>query len=158
MGTAFRLIPAALLAAAVCAGTAACGDSPRPTATVYGDFVLSSSWAYRDDKGQLIRPAELASDANTFGWTCTGIGTFQDVTENAVVTLLDGSGASIATGKVAGSQETLGPDNKSRCTLHWTIDKAPKHVSGAQVRVGQHPASALNSDYDEGYATVNLVQ
>jgi hypothetical protein len=157
MGTS-RRVAYALLAAIACAGLTACGDSPAPTATVYGDFVLTSSWAYLEPNGQPIRPNELAGDANTFGWGCTGVSGFQDVTTGAVVSLLDGSGKTVVSGKITGTEPTLGPDNRERCTLHWTIDNAPAAVAGAQVRVGQHPGSALNADYDRGYATVNLVQ
>ena len=157
MGTS-RRIAYAVIAAITCAGISACGDSAKPTTTVDGSFVLTLGWAYLEPDGTPIRPSELASDANPAIWRCTGISGFSDVAENSVVSMLDGSGKTLASGKVIGTETTPGADNRQRCVLHWKIEHAPTGVVGAQVRIGQHPASALNADYDTRWATVNLVQ
>ncbi|WP_227979984.1 hypothetical protein [Nocardia spumae] len=74
------------------------------------------------------------------------------------MSMLDASGKVIATGKVTGDTPSAGPASTMRCSLAFQIEKAPAGVSGAQVRVGQHPAVALAPDYDQGYATINIVQ
>ncbi len=157
MGTSCRLA-SALLTAITCAAIAGCGDSPKPAADVSGDIVLATGFAYQEDNGALIRPNQLATDANPFELGCTGIGGFADITKGATVSLLDASGKAIATGTVTGDIPTAGPASTVRCTLAFRIEKAPAEVAGAQVRVGQHPAVALAPDYAQGYATINIVQ
>ncbi|WP_148307014.1 hypothetical protein [Nocardia nova] len=148
----------ALIAAMSCTVIAACGDSSTPTATTTGAFVLSSGFAFQEDNGSLIRPAELATDANPFSFGCTGIGPFADVAKGAVVSMLDGSDKVIATGKVTETNTSTGPDTRYTCQLSFEIPKAPVGVSGAQVRIGQHSPVALDADYATGHSMLNLVQ
>lgn len=150
MGT-YRLLSAAVAGLAL----AACGSPEPPTATVYGDVVLSSGYAYRSGN-DLIRPDQLAHDANPFQLPCTGIGPFVDVSQGAVVSLLDGAGAVVASGTIKGSEPTLGEAHTMRCTLAFTIEQAPTGISGAQIRVGQHPPVTVKADYDRGHSTVNI--
>lgn len=155
MGT--NRVICAVIAAITCAGISACGNSTPSTTTVTGEFALTASWAYLEPDGTPIRPSDLASDAKTAGWDCIGIGGFADVTTQSVVTMLDNSGKTVASGKITGT-ETTPWDAVNKCILHWDIEHAPKGLSGAQVRIGQHPASALDADYETHWPSITLVQ
>lgn len=124
---------------------------------MYGDVVLSTGYGFRSGNS-VIRPDQLARDANPFLLDCTGTGLFADIAPGTVVSLLNGSGTVLASGAIVRSATTLGDANGLRCTFGFTIEKAPVGITGAQVRVGQHSPVTVKPDYDRGYSTLNLMQ
>ncbi|GAB2559499.1 hypothetical protein [Nocardia heshunensis] len=82
-------------------------------------------------------------DWNSIG--CVGAGALADVRAGAAVSMVNGDGKIAATGSIGDSNIYRG-SGANQCRLKFSISDAPQGVTGAQVRVGQHPAAALGAE------------